>query len=511
MRSFLNRIWLDYRLQLARKNSLSLLILLLLLSLGFYPLPEDGYVTFRVSGVIGQYNSVWMAVIYSMMTSMLVMLFGFYFIKGAISSDRKQNLGSLFAHTPIANWHYILQKTVASFLVLVSICFVSLLTTLCLNLFMYNQFPFELATYIGLFTVVLLPLLFLCAAFTSLFDSHPKLSGTFGNILYFFLYTGMLASLGGGLLGFSEISNQIELAIQQSYPNLERGGVSIGMLIDSPENLKAHPSILLSGLSLNSHVYFESTFVILFALLVVAIATIAFDRFKYVPENAANNSNQTVYLSKLLTRLRERFPASANMRLLLTEISLLTRGMPKFVWAGILVLNISIIALISNDIGKLLIGLLCMLNITVLGKLGIREEKAQLGLLLNHFSVSYSSRLTVQIVAALTVVLGTQVASVVWVFAQYGPLSAMSLILGISLWVLLSFVVGPWFRQRHPFDLMFLFTWYLGPMNGFAAIDFLSIHSATSLQGFGLLLCILACLAGLLAARTHLTEQRRLV
>lgn len=503
MMSFLKRIWIDYRLQLARKNSVSFLVLLMLLSLGYFPLPEDGYVTFSVSRVVGSYNSVWMAIIFSMMTSMLVMLFGFYFIKGSISLDRKQNMGSLLAHSSTSNWEYLLQKTIASFLVLASICFVTLLTTMCLNILIYNQFPFELGIYIWLYALVLLPSLFLCAAFTTLFDSHPRLSGAVGNVVYFFLYTGILASLGGGLMGFTEIVKQIDAAIIHAFPNVATSGVSIGVLVDSPENLKAHPTITLNELVLNNAVLLESALVLLFALLVFALAVFSFDRFKHAPETAKKQSDQSAYSSRLFNYLRTLFPNSAFARLLITEMSLLTRATPKLLWIVMAVLNVTIIAMLYNDIAKVLIGLLCVLNLSVLGKLGIREEKAQLSLLLNHFNVTEMYRRNVQLAAGSIVVLVTQIGSIVWVFAQYGVLNTISFVMGIVLWVLLSFVLGPWFRQRHPFDLIFLFIWYIGPMNGLAELDFLAVHRETSLYSLALLFSMSLVLYALVCTKVR--------
>ncbi|MFC3034726.1 hypothetical protein ACFOEE_19660 [Pseudoalteromonas fenneropenaei] len=501
MRSFFKRTWIDYRLQLARKNSLGLLILLLLLSLGFYPLPEDGYVTFRVSGIIGAYNSVWMAIIYSMMTSMLVALFGFYFIKGAISLDRKRNLGVLLAHTSMSNTEYILQKTLASWMVLTTLCGTTLLTTMLLNVFVYDQYSFELGIYIKLFVVVLLPSLFVCAAFASLFDSHPRLASSLGNVVYFFLFAGILSSLGGSQPGFVEISAQINEAILAAYPNTTGSGVSIGVLVDSPENLKALGSILIKDLSFNSGLLSESALVLLFGFAVFALAVVVFDRFKHVPKKSIKKDNRTLVSARLFDRLRALYPNSPLVRLFITELSLLTRAIPKFLWLAMLILNLSIVALLQNDTAKLLMGLLCLLNLNMLGKLGIREDKAQLGLLLNHCTVSETHRRYTQIMTAVLIMIGTQLGSVVWVWVQYGLLNAISLIIGCTVWVLLSFVIGPWFKQRHPFDLVFLIIWYLGPMNGFEAMDFLAIHQEISIYGIGLLCCMVALLYSIILTR----------
>jgi hypothetical protein len=71
----------------------------------------------------------------------------------------------------------------------------------------------------------------------------------------------------------------------------------------------------------------------------------------------------------------------------------------------------------------------------------------------------------------------------------------------------LALGLGVWSRSRKPFEVVYALLWYLGPMQGLGALDFLGVSQIGS--GRGMPLAYLAATAALLGAAAAGRRWRR--
>ncbi|CCQ10108.1 hypothetical protein PALB_9730 [Pseudoalteromonas luteoviolacea B = ATCC 29581] len=482
---FIRGTWLDYQVNLMKKRNIAFLCLLLFLSFGFYPVPEDGYFTLSIAGHLGEYNSAWMAVTYCFLTTIVMLFFGFYFMKGGISEDRQSLRGKLIASSHICNVEYLSQKTLSCFLVLATMTFIGLLCAIALNLLMYTKYPFELGAFSVPFLVLLLPQALLCAAFCTLFDAHPKLSGAVGNVTYFFVFVAILGALEGNIPGFVELTEQIRTHLPQEA--LSRSNLNVGMMIDSEENLRAMPTIFWSGLVLNASVLNDCMVSLLMSAGIVILASFVFDRFALEPKVDTHNAKTSRWPSVKSVFFPNLFIKSTALRLFLCEVNLAAKQVNPTLWIVLLAMNFAILLVQDNAITTVMIGIVFLLNLGVLGKVGVREEVSKINLVLNYLPTSSSLRLLLQVLATWLFVCSTQLGSLLWLGVNLTLLHSVYCLIGVLMWVNLSMLLGTSFKNRHIFDLLFLFVWYLGPMNGLSQLDFIGITTLVDAKSVMLL------------------------
>src|SRR5205085_10775694 len=120
------------------------------------------------------------------------------------------------ATTPLAKPLYTLGKAASNFAVLASMVSVLAVASVVIQLTAGEDPHVHLVTLLMPFVLLSLPLMALVAATTVLFETAPGLKGGFGNIIWFFLWVGGLAS-GIGKPGTNDL-----IGIGQVYGHLTR-------------------------------------------------------------------------------------------------------------------------------------------------------------------------------------------------------------------------------------------------------------------------------------------------
>ncbi len=147
-----------------------------------------------VTNVHGANTSAFVGLKAGMTGSMVLLFGGFYLMKGTLERDRVHDVDQLVACSTITDRTYLLGKWMSNIGLGVVI-----LTTLgvatVINHAVHGVGPTELLTLVGPIIVLALPLSALVGAVALLFETVDRLSGTLGNIAYFFLAGFALAGL----------------------------------------------------------------------------------------------------------------------------------------------------------------------------------------------------------------------------------------------------------------------------------------------------------------------------
>lgn len=170
--------------------------LLLLGTLSFFPLPDQGYMTAGVNGHYrANYSSAWVGMIVALMISVLLSLAGFYVIRGTVTRDIDTRVWQLLVTTTMTRRTYLFAKWCAHMVVLLMMSAACLCVGLAMQWVRAEDRTLDVLELVKPLLVITLPMLALIAACAIWFDLLPPLRRTLGNVVFFFLWVASL-SLG---------------------------------------------------------------------------------------------------------------------------------------------------------------------------------------------------------------------------------------------------------------------------------------------------------------------------
>ena len=237
----------DLRLRLRRPATLWLILVLSGLAYLLIPDPATGRALMVVDGARALYTSQVVALATAGLASLLLTFSGFYLTSNTIRRDLLARTGGIIAATPVSSGTYLVGKWLggAAYLALITAMYV--LNVMAMHL-LRGEGPLEPVTYLITYLLALGPAIVVVSALALMFECVPPLAGRLGDVLYFFVWSVLLAlgamGQGGGAgrymdvmgLGFilgqvHSVSNSQQLAIGMTP---FRGGVAPWVLPPIP-------------------------------------------------------------------------------------------------------------------------------------------------------------------------------------------------------------------------------------------------------------------------------------
>ncbi|WP_256392992.1 hypothetical protein [Natronoarchaeum rubrum] len=451
------------------------------------------------------------------MTGSMVLLFGgFYLMKGAVGRDRTYNVARLVASTTVSDRTYLLGKWVSN-IGLGVVVLVTLAIATVVNHVVHGVGPTKLVALVGPIFVLALPLSALVGAVAVLFESVDRLSGTLGNIGYFFLATFALAGLQSAagqlpsemplwvksvdLMGHLSVYALTADALLTAVP--DAGGVlpSFGTLTGDG------PTFRYEGRSWPLWVYAQRAGLVLPAIGTILVATLPFERrpseadsrtggwrsrlATLVPtvdrggDATTEASDPPAVESMSLTRVETR-TAWSFWRLVAAETRLAVRGRRWWWYVGTGALIVAPVAVLATaasgdsiDLARrVLVPLAFIWPIFVWSELGVRvtnHRMTDLVLSSNH----PIGQLLAEWVAGVVVAVGVS-SGLLALFVATGQIGALVGIASAALFApSLAVAAGVWSRSSWLFEMSYLLVWYVGPLNGAEPVDFVGTTAAS--------------------------------
>jgi len=482
------------------------------------------------------------------MTGSMVFLFGgFYLMKGTLERDRAHNVAQLIATTPLTDRAYLFGKWLSNIALGVVI-----LTTLgiatVINHAVHGVGPTKLVPLVGPIFVIALPLSALVGAVALLFESVDRLSGTLGNIGYFFLATFALAGLQSAqgyapnelpmlvkavdIMGHLTVYTLTADALLAKAPDAVGVLPSFGTLSGDVRNFR------YNGRPWPLWIYIQRVGLVLPAVVTVFIATIPFTwdslttdsaesgwlsrlgtripSIRRSPDTAENAADAPAIDSMSLTSVEDRSSWSF-WELAAAETRLSVRGQRWWWYAGAVVLVMGPLGVLAGSglsssaselARRVLLPLAFVWPIFVWSELGVRVTKhrvADLVLSSNH----PVRQLIAEWVAGVTVAVGVSSGLIV-LFVVTGQVGGL---LGVATGVLfapaLAIAMGIWSRSSWLFEMTYLLVWYIGPLNGATVADFIGVTTASVQKDIPLIFIALSgVLVGFALIRRKMELQR---
>ncbi|AGY60495.1 hypothetical protein GKIL_4249 [Gloeobacter kilaueensis JS1] len=269
------------QLRLRQPGTVFLFFLLPVLAYSLIPDRSSGMTLMQVDGQRLIYNSATLSLATALLSAVIVSLWGFYLVFGALQREVESHTDSTIAATPMTNAQYVLGAILGSG---------SFLWLLALGLFLSivgmhwlrGEAAFEPVVYITTYLVILLPVLLFVPVAAFAFEATVLLAGRLGSFIYFGCWL-LLVSLPvaefviGGSLSWTRLIDVSGMgwAVEQLSLITAGRNYSIGLVTYQP----GLPSFIFPGL------HFEPAQVLLrFATLAVIVPLawmgyFLFDRF----------------------------------------------------------------------------------------------------------------------------------------------------------------------------------------------------------------------------------------
>jgi len=153
-----------------------------------------GHVVMQLDDYRGVYNSAWVGALMAVVTSSFLTLAGFYIVKGSILRDETTRVGQILAATPMSKSFYTVAKFLGNFAVLASMVAVMALAALGMQMLRGEDRTLHLWTLLSPLLLYALPAMAFVAALAVLFETLPLLRGGLGNVIWFFVWTGLIVA-----------------------------------------------------------------------------------------------------------------------------------------------------------------------------------------------------------------------------------------------------------------------------------------------------------------------------
>ena len=499
LRTLYHLVRADFFERTRRYSTLIIVGLTVYLTYLYLPPMDTGRLGFNMGECRGVYNSAWVGATVTVLTVVLMPLPGFYLVKNAIVRDRRTGVGQIIATTPLSKRQYTLGKMLSNWIFLAVMAAVAMLAAVGVQLIRGEVRYIALGGYLAPYVLITLPMMALVAAVAVLFESIAWLRGSFGNVVFFFLFLlsyWMMAALTFTTLDASSsvlasipeptgtlvIFKSMVIGGQEHIPGYA-GGLDLG---NPAEKHDAISTFVWDGIDWTVPLLVGHLFWIGVAIGLASAAAAFFDRFdpahkevqvqrKDRPARRARASGtETLSSPTPLPTMTHLTPLAGGSRasrlnilgrIVFFELRLMLKG--KRWWWYALAGGLVLVGLLSpaGEARQVWLPLAWLWPLLMWSPLGNRESQHRTDQMV--FSVAFPLRrqLPAAWMAGFVVALamGSGAAVRLVLAGQWSALLAWTV--GAAFIPALALVLGVWSGSPKLFEVFYLVLWSLGPMN----------------------------------------------
>lgn len=491
----------DLKQRMRQNNFTVTLVLMSVLTLLFFPAPDAQYQTLVINDYRGIYNSEWIGICLAMLNALFLPLICFFLIKNAIAMDRQLNTAELIASTPISKTSYVLAKWFGNIVILTIIVLVMILTSIVIQLFYGESYFINLWALVWPQLVFVFPLMVAIAAVAILFESIKWLSGSLGNIIYFFVWVGSIVQSIESVSGIGAVINEIEVDITTRFP-AQDGTTNVGVSINEGESVIK--TFVWHGLEPTTQHFWAMIPMLGFSALCILIAVFAFDRFSQSSHADITTKKSRLSNTPLVSRLAEVVGTAFKYvtqftqftQLLRLELKLLTKGRSVYWVLGLLGLNIAQFFVSKTLLITLILPLSWLWCLLVISQLGMKDKRHGVAEIMAYSRCEKVWHELASYFAAWLVLFLASFVSIALFVVSLEWLLLLQLFIAISFTSALAMFCGSVSGSQRLFEGIYLLVWYLGPIQSALYLDFFGVNSQASWQAG--MPYIFLCLSGVL-------------
>jgi ABC-type polysaccharide/polyol phosphate export permease len=485
-----------------------------------------GKVVIRLDEYRGVYNSAWVGCLMALVATMFLSLIGFYIVKNTIQRDQETRVGQILATTPITKSFYTVAKMISNFAVLATMVAVMAIAAVVMQWLKAEDSHVHLWELLSPFLIFALPAVAFTAGLAVLFENLPGLRGGAGNVIYFFVWTALLAApaatldkggrVGEGVYfrdfsGIVSVMSQMQQDLRSIDPAYKNGAaLTIGDTATSKR-------FLWSGLRGTPALYWSRVTCVMAAIALALLAAVFFHRFDPAREwrlkkpPAENHAAASVEAPALpaqtaahLTPVTHTASATSLLRLVPAELKLMLKGHRWWWYAGAGIIFIATMAS-PLDAARGGVALAALIwPVLVWSQMGTREAR------FNTASLVFSAEHSIHRQLPAIWIAGVGVTA-----ATNGGLAIRLLIAGdhqgLLSWIVctlfvpsLALALGLWSGTSRFFEAVYTAWWYIGPAHHTPGLDFLGTTAQSARPETYLLMTAALVVAAYLGRRAKI-------
>lgn len=452
-----------------------------------------GHLKLWIDDARGIYNSAWVGVLMALVINTFLSLAGFYVVKSSVERDRRTGVGQILAATPLSKPLYALGKTASNLAVLLAMVAVLCGMAFVAQLMAGEETRIEVGKLLAPILVFSLPIMTLVAAIAVLFEMIPGLRSGLGNVVWFFVWNGLLLAgiftkgvfdpFGMGIIS-SSLFQVVKAQIGGSGTDFD---FRLGAMAGGEESTRIFH---FEGMDWTASILVSRVVWTIAAASLALLAAAFFDRFdpsrsrvgarksKRLPDGAAPDLLPAPERAAppVPIHLQPLPPESRRFRfldLLQAEMRLLLKRLPRgwyFVALGLLVAGIAAPLPAARST---VLPLAWIWPLLLWSGLGIRESRHATTELIFAAARPLQRQLPAVWLSGvlLAVVMGATVALRLILAGEWTGIGAWAV--GALFIPTLALALGVWSGGSKLFEALYLLLWYIGPMNRMPTLDYL--------------------------------------
>lgn len=475
----------------------------------FVPPNDANYVTVAFGAFRGVYNSAWIGSMVAIMTVIFLALPGFYIVNNSLALDRQTGVGYIIATSPLSRRLYILGKALSNFAILSTMVGVLFVVAIVMQFIRGEEGPINLWALLVPFLFIALPAMTLVAALATFFETVSWLRGGIGNVLYFFVWLGLvmpaIAPLTKGAprilvpfvdsLGASIPLLSMSAACRAAFPAYNEN-VSVGYASKSAAS--ALQTFHWAGIVWTPEIILGRLFWIGIAFGIVSLAALIFDRFDPARETRRGRFSHVMPIADAEVSLAtsvsvvprahlSRLPSPQLhfhfSQLLRAELHLMLKGVGRWWYVVAAALIVTSLFTPLSVARALILPAVWIWPLMRWSAMGTREAQNRTGKLI------FSSPHPLRRQLPATWMSGAILAF----FAGSGVLVRLLLArnwAAVLAWVVcalfipsLALASGVWTGSSKFFEVIFTLIWYVGPLSRVSVLDFMGISDKAIKMG----------------------------
>lgn len=485
----------DFIDRIRSKNILMITLLMVYISYLFFPENNSSlYYTLNYfyNGFFyrGIYNSTWLGWVYTIAFISVVSLIGFYFVRNSIMREKKLLIGEITASTEVKSWIFIFGKAFGNLMFLLLQMFVVILITIIMQFVRGESYFLNPIKLLTPFLILAVPTCFIIAVMAIIFDTVPFLTGTFGNIAYFFMWAGIIvASMQERAYSLSDVfgmNTAGRIVLEQlkcrfkEFKNMDSFNLGVSEALHG--NVK---TFVMDKVNISASVLFGRSFWILIGILLLFLVAVFFKRTSLIKGKSAGRAKDTKKNEKsknynhqnrvVLSPIFENKTYSNNFFIIESKFKIML-ALPNLWWYGIVIMcSVGVIFAQGDNLYKLLIPAIWILPIFIWSKLGTIERNFHMEDYLLTYKNYRNAELLNSITAGIIFTIIINISVIIKFLMLRNLIGVLYVLMAVFFVNALGMFIGSAFASSTAFEMIYIILWYVGVLNSLPSLNFIGL------------------------------------
>lgn len=487
----------DFLDRIRSKSIFIITLVMMYISYLFFPQNNSSFyytLNYNFEGFFyrGIYNSMWMGWVATIAFISVITLIGFYFVRNSIKRERELLIGEITASIGTKSLVFIFGKAFGNLLFLILQMIIVIFTTIIMQFVRGESYSLELIKLLTPFLILAVPACFIVSVIAIIFEVIPILRSSFGNVAYFFVWSGIcVASLGSAksyLADVFGINTTSKVILEQFKNNFDEfkdiDYFSLGTNGALHDNIK---TFVMDKVSIDMNVFIGRFFWMAIGILILFFASMFFRRTSLIRTKVSSKMSKVIDTKEkeynyhkrvVLSEIFENKTYSNNLSIICSEFKLMFATCNLWWYIAIILCSIGVFFAKGETLYKFLIPIIWILPIFIWSKLGI----IQINYNMEDYLVTYKnyrrSQLFDSVVAGILFSVLINISVIIKFIISNDYLGAIYILMGIIFVNALGMFIGNISKNPTAFEIIYTILWYVGMLNGLTSLDFIGITKA---------------------------------